>query len=73
MTNNSKDNQETYVSGNIFGWRISFMSLGVVLFTLLAAILIGDPEKEKMQQTESKSIDTTIIQKTDTVPNFHSK
>ena len=73
MTNNSKDNQETYVSGNIFGWRISFMSLGVVLFTLLAAILIGNPEKEKMQQTESKSIDTTIIQKTDTVPNFHSK
>ena len=71
MTNNSKDNQETYVSGNIFGWRISFMSLGVVLFTLLAAILIGNPEK--MQQTESKSIDTTIIQKTDTVPNFHSK
>ena len=71
MTNNSKDNQETYVSGNIFGWRISFMSLGVVLFTLLAAILIGNPEK--MQQTESKSIVTTIIQKTDTVPNFHSK
>jgi len=71
MTNNSKDNQETYVSGNIFGWRIPFMSLGVVLFTLLAAILIGNPEK--MQQTESKSIDTTIIQKTDTVPNFHSK
>ena len=66
----NKENQETYVSGNIFGWRISFMSLGVVLFTLLAAILIGDPDENNSKQ--NKTTDTTI-QKTDTVPNFHIK
>ena len=66
----NKENQETYVSGNIFRWRISFMSLGVVLFTLLAAILIGDPDENNSKQ--NKTTDTTI-QKTDTVPNFHIK
>lgn len=71
MTDHNKNNQETYVSGNIFGWRISFMSLGVVLFTLLAAILIGDPDEKNMQQNKYNRIDTTIIQKTDTVPNLY--
>ena len=73
MTDNNKENQETYVSGNIFGWRISFMSLGVVLFTLLAAILIGEPNKNELQQKQNNSTDTTSLIKTDTVPNFHIK
>ncbi|MGB1207069.1 MAG: hypothetical protein ACPG5B_15595 [Chitinophagales bacterium] len=74
MIDNNKDKQETYVSGNIFGWRISFMSLGVVLFTLIAAILIGDPEDHnKNQQNKNNTIDTTMIQKTDTVPKVRNK
>jgi len=34
---------EKQASGNIFGWKFSFYSLGIILVTLLAVVLLDEP------------------------------
>lgn len=43
MKQESNSTEITPVSGNIFGWKISFISLGIILVTLLAVIIFDDP------------------------------
>jgi len=59
--------EQTYVSGNIFGWRISFISLGIILATLFIAILLGVFDKNQTIETKNGMIDTTKVQQMDTL------
>ncbi len=55
-------------SGNIFGWRISFISLGVILFTLTVAIFTGQFSNNSIHDGKSKkNITTDSIQKIDSL------
>ncbi len=50
-------------SNNLFGWRFSFFSLGVIVVTLAAALILGEPDKNNALTDEPLPTDTLIINK----------
>ena len=67
MKNSNSQEEPTYKSGNIFGWRISFISLGIILVTLVA-VIISENHKAKMQdQVTEMGIDSLKVEKMDSI------
>ena len=67
MKNSNSSEEVTYKSGNIFGWKISFISLGIILVTLVA-VIISENQKKKMENKGSQTVvDSLGIQKNDSL------
>jgi hypothetical protein len=69
MKNSDSLEDPAYQSGNIFGWRFSFISLGIILATLVAVIISENYKKTLQDETphnvtdsiEVEQIDSTLI------------
>ncbi len=44
-----KEETQQPQSGNIFGWKFSFISLIIILITLFAVIIFDDPDKKRVK------------------------
>ncbi len=67
MKNSNSPEDIEYKSGNIFGWRISFISLGIILVTLVA-VIVSENHKSKIQmQVPSTMVDSIGIEQIDSL------
>lgn len=48
-------------SGNIFGWKISFISLGIILITLLAVLILDEPPMKSNFKTNNPHLEPDTI------------
>jgi len=58
-----EENQQTR-SGNIFGWKYSFISLIIILVTLFAVIIFDDPNKKKTSKPTQAQLDSVKVDST---------
>jgi len=67
MKNSNSSEEAVYKSGNIFGWKISFISLGIILVTLLA-VIVSENQKEKMKNQATQTVvDSLEVGKIDSI------
>ncbi|MFK7906017.1 MAG: hypothetical protein AB8B69_12870 [Chitinophagales bacterium] len=67
MKNSNSSEEVVYKSGNIFGWKISFISLGIILVTLLAVIVSENQKKKMKNQTTETVVDSLEVGKIDSI------
>lgn len=70
MENSNSNEGSAYKSGNIFGWKFSFISLGIILVTLIAVILtenykqyqVGSDRKFRLDSVEVERVDSLQLE-----------
>ncbi|MGB1241461.1 MAG: hypothetical protein ACPG49_02995 [Chitinophagales bacterium] len=67
MKNSNSSEEVVYKSGNIFGWKISFISLGIILVTLVAVIISENQKKKMKNQATQTAVDSVGIEKVDSI------
>ncbi len=67
MENSNSNEDSIYRSGNIFGWKFSFISLGIILVTLIAVILTEDYKQYQVDSDGKPRIDSIDIERGDSL------
>lgn len=67
MENSNSQEEVTYKSGNMFGWRFSFISLGIILVTLVAVILTESHKKQLQPKETSIKVDSIEVEQVDSL------
>ena len=67
MENSNPQENATYKSGNMFGWRFSFISLGIILVTLVAVILTERHKKQLQPKETSIKVDSIEVEQVDSL------
>ncbi len=67
MKNSNSSGEVVYKSGNIFGWKISFISLGIILVTLVAVIISENQKKKMENQAGQTVVDSLEVEKIDSI------
>ncbi|MEZ4885389.1 MAG: hypothetical protein R3E32_11725 [Chitinophagales bacterium] len=67
MRNSDSLEDSAYQSGNIFGWRFSFISLGIILVTLIAVIISENYKKNLQGQTPHNIADSIEVEQLDSI------
>lgn len=67
MKNSDSSEDAIPKSGNIFGWRISFISLGIILVTLVAVIITEGGKSKVPSSATSTVVDSIEVERVDSI------
>lgn len=67
MKNSDSSEDTVQRSGNIFGWRISFISLGIILVTLVAVIITEKGKGKIPASVTSTVVDSIEVERVDSI------